>query len=104
MRHLGEHLEREIGVSYKTAWRMLNRIRTALMTQDDDEPLEADVEVDETASGRQDPRRDSRKGRQRVIAKMSRPPTIWEPSSAEAVCALRSSGRGAEEDQHSGLA
>src|SRR5438105_8127964 len=46
-----KQLEREIGVTYKTAWRMLNLIRTQLMTQDDDEPLSGDVEVDETAGG-----------------------------------------------------
>lgn len=72
-----KHLEREIGVSYKTAWRMLNRIRTVLMTQDDDEPLEGDVEVDETAGGGKTRAGDTRKGRQHVIAKMSRRPTIW---------------------------
>lgn len=72
-----KHLEREIGVSYKTAWRMLNRIRTVLMSQDDDEPLEGDVEVDETAGGGKIRAGDSRKGRQHVIAKMSRRPTIW---------------------------
>ena len=41
-------LEREIGVSYKTAWRMLRLIRIELM-QDDGEPLRGDVEVDEAS-------------------------------------------------------
>src|SRR5690242_13480723 len=41
-------LEREIGVSYKTAWRMLNLIRNKLMVEDG-EPLRGDVEVDEAS-------------------------------------------------------
>lgn len=41
-------LEREIGVSYKTAWRMLNKIRNELMV-DDGVPLRGDVEVDEAS-------------------------------------------------------
>jgi transposase len=41
-------LEREIGVSYKTAWRMLNLIRNKLMV-DDTGPLCGDVEVDEAS-------------------------------------------------------
>ena len=45
-----KHLERELGVAYRTAWRMLNLIRTELMAQDD-APLEGDVEVDESAYG-----------------------------------------------------
>jgi len=45
-----KHLERELGVAYRTAWRMLNKIRNELMKQDG-EPLSGDVEVDETAWG-----------------------------------------------------
>jgi hypothetical protein len=45
-----KQLERELGVTYKTAWRMLNLIRNELMAQDD-EPLSGDVEADETAWG-----------------------------------------------------
>jgi transposase len=41
-------LEREIGVSYRTAHRMLRLIRTELMA-DDGEPLSGDVEVDEAS-------------------------------------------------------
>src|SRR5207244_2645841 len=42
-----KQLERELGVTYKTAWRIFNRVRNLLMTQDA-EPLDGQVEVDET--------------------------------------------------------
>lgn len=42
-------IEREIGVGYKTAWRMCNLIRSHLMEQDDQWPLKGHVEADETA-------------------------------------------------------
>ena len=45
-----KQLERELGTSYRTAWRMMNKIRTELMA-DDGEALAGDVEVDETAWG-----------------------------------------------------
>jgi transposase len=45
-----KQLERELGVTYKTAWRMFHLIRNELMTQDD-EPLSGDVEMDETYIG-----------------------------------------------------
>ena len=43
-----KQLERELGVTYKTAWRMFNRIRHELMAEDD-EPLTGEVEIDETS-------------------------------------------------------
>jgi hypothetical protein len=70
-----KQLEREIGVSYPTAHRMFKQIRT-LLDQGGD-LLSGDVEVDETAGGGKIRAGDSRKGRQHVIAKMSRRPTIW---------------------------
>jgi transposase len=45
-----KQLEREIGVNYKTALRMLQKIRTELMAQDD-APLSGHVEADETYVG-----------------------------------------------------
>ncbi|HUF88831.1 MAG TPA: IS1595 family transposase, partial [Gemmatimonadota bacterium] len=45
-----KQLEREIGVTYKTAWRMMNLIRTKLMAQDD-MTLSGTVEADETYIG-----------------------------------------------------
>jgi transposase len=45
-----KQLERELGVTYKTAWRMFNLIRNKLMVQDDAQ-LSGDVEADETLIG-----------------------------------------------------
>jgi transposase-like protein len=44
-----KQLERELGVTYKTAHRMMKKIRTELMNDEGDEPLSGDVEVDETS-------------------------------------------------------
>jgi len=46
-----KQLERELGVTYKTAHRMMKKIRTELMNDHGDEPLSGDVEVDETSWG-----------------------------------------------------
>jgi transposase-like protein/IS1 family transposase len=43
-----KQLERELGVTYKTAWRMFNLIRNKLMVEDG-KPLWGYVEVDETS-------------------------------------------------------
>src|SRR5437763_8390188 len=67
-------LEREIGVTYKTAHRMFKQIRTLL--HEDDGPLSGDVEVDETWSGGRIRASDSARGPQFVAAKMSRRPTV----------------------------
>jgi transposase-like protein len=46
-----KQMERELGVTYKTAHRMMKKIRTELMDDDGDEPLSGDVEIDETSWG-----------------------------------------------------
>ena len=46
-----KQLERELGVTYKTAHRMMKKIRTELMNDSEDGPLSGDVEVDETSWG-----------------------------------------------------
>ncbi len=46
-----KQLEREIGVTYKTAHRMMKKIRHHLMNDEGDDQLSGDVEVDETAWG-----------------------------------------------------
>jgi transposase len=46
-----KQLERELGVTYKTAWRMMKLIRSELMEQDDTAQLRGEVEVDETYMG-----------------------------------------------------
>src|SRR5919109_2097116 len=50
-----KQLERELGVTYKTAWRMFNKIRSLLAEDDDQEyPLAGTVEVDEAYWGGKD--------------------------------------------------
>ena len=46
-----KQLERELGVTYKTAWRMFNKIRS-LLTQAGEPPFGGTIEVDETYIGR----------------------------------------------------
>jgi len=46
-----KQLERELGVTYKTAWRMFNLIRNQLMEQNYQEMLSGEVEADETFIG-----------------------------------------------------
>jgi transposase-like protein len=55
-----KQLERELGVTYKTAWRMANKIRSMLQ-DDDDEPFSGTVEMDETYIGGK--RRGTKRGR-----------------------------------------
>lgn len=55
-----KQLERELGVTYKTAWRMAKLIRQVLMTQVN-EVLEGPIEADETYIGGR--RRGDRRGR-----------------------------------------
>jgi transposase len=63
-----KQLERELGVKYKTAWRMFNKIRNYLMT-DDGPPLSGHVEVDETLLG----------GKIRNDARRKRDALGWSP-------------------------
>jgi transposase-like protein len=46
-----KQLERELGVTYKTAWRMFNLIRNEVMADDTEGPLSGEVEADETWHG-----------------------------------------------------
>jgi transposase-like protein len=46
-----KQLERELGVTYKTAWRMFNKIRNELMNDEGESALSGEVEADETGWG-----------------------------------------------------
>jgi transposase len=65
-----KQIERELGVTYKCAWRMFNLIRNQLMGQDDGEPLKGVVEADETFVGGK-PRAYSKRTREQHLAHKS---------------------------------
>lgn len=46
-----KQVERQLGVTYKTAWRMCHLIRHELMPQDQGGPLQGEFEMDETFIG-----------------------------------------------------
>ncbi len=69
-----KQMEREIGVTYKTAHRVMKKIRTELMTDEDAEPLSGDVEVDETSWGGKP--RGRKLTRQEVAAFREAKPTV----------------------------
>lgn len=57
-----KQLERELGVTYKTAWRMFKQIRS-MLTEDKGEQLSGSVEMDETYVGGRRRNVDKSKGR-----------------------------------------
>jgi transposase len=70
-----KQLERELGVNYRTAWRMFNKIRNELMC--DPEPvakLKGEVEIDETSWGGKPRRR--HKTRSEAMLFRERKPTV----------------------------
>lgn len=55
-----KELERQLGVTYKTAWRMAHHIRKHMEAVDGEWPLGGEVEIDETAVGGYHPGRRGR--------------------------------------------
>jgi len=77
-----KQLQRELGVTYKTAWRMHNRIRR-MLSDDDNTPLDGEVEVDESSwggkirAGDRSRAETSTKRRQEAMERVSARPTIF---------------------------
>jgi transposase len=88
-----KQLEREIGVTYKTAWRMLNKLRTIAMA-DDSGPLSGDVEVDEASvDGRPRKKQGQRELRGTVPNRRSEAAKLRERSRATVFAAVERGGR-----------
>ena len=64
-------LHRDIGVTQKTAWFMLQRIRKAFERNDDDPPFSGPVKIDETYFG------GKRKNKSNAERKASRDAGLW---------------------------
>ena len=88
-----KQLEREIGVNYKTALRMLHLIRQELMEQDYTGPLTGEVEADETFIGGKMRESDRRRLREEVVQFPARTGRSAPSSSA------RSSARAGPRDR-----
>src|ERR1700730_2781483 len=84
-----KHLERELGVTYKTAWRMANLIRNKLMTPDHRQ-LAGAVEVDRTSADGK-PREHHRTGQEREARRNAA--VLKEPGRATAFAAVERGGR-----------
>lgn len=69
-----KEIERHLGVTYKTAWRMCKQIR--LLMQSDDDMLEGTVEVDETYIGGRHKRRFKHGKKQSVFGAVKRDGSI----------------------------
>jgi len=88
-----KQLERELGVTYKTAWRMFNLIRNKLMDEDDT-PLSGHVEIDESSvDGR--PKRKQGEHRQIKVgpSRRSEAQKLRERSRATVFAAVERGGR-----------
>ena len=72
-------LKRELGVSYKTAWRMMHKIRSAMAKREVGETFEAIVEIDETYVGGK-PRKKNEHGDDDDLPKNPRGKGNWESS------------------------
>jgi len=63
-----KELQRQIGCTYKTAWRMAHELRKLMAQADNHQPLSGHVEVDETFIGGHQSRQDARgKGSNKTI-------------------------------------
>jgi transposase len=77
-----KQLERELGVHYKTAWRMFNKIRNELM-KGDVTTLRGQVEVDETSWG----------GRPRKKMKTRKEQALWREARTTVLGMVERGGR-----------
>jgi hypothetical protein len=79
-----KQLERELGVNYRTAWRMFNKIRNELMGEGEPaKQLRGKVEIDETSWGGKPRQKLKSLARLRPFAKRRRPYSGWSSGVSE---------------------
>ena len=89
-----KQLERELGVTYKTAWRIFHLIRTELMIQDEEMALSGEGEADEMYVGGRPHQSEQNKGGPPNSTEAVRVPCAGRWSTAPA-CSAWSSARAA---------
>lgn len=63
-----KELERQIGCTYKTAWRMAHELRKLMAAADDNRPMSGHVEIDETLiGGKRSKKRPSRNAPRTIV-------------------------------------
>ena len=67
-----KELERQLGVTYKTAWRMAHELRKLMAAADNLEPLSGVIEADETYIGGRRPQRLHRKNKTALFGMVQR--------------------------------
>lgn len=87
-----KQLEREIGVTYKTAHRMFKQIRT-LLSDEGEGPLSGEVEADETAIGGKPRRGDIVKLQKKGETDLSAAGGRWRQQKATVVAMVERQGR-----------
>jgi transposase len=77
-----KQLEREIGVTYKCAWRMFKQIRSMLDESDDGPKLSGEIEIDESVFGGLEKNKHADKRQHLGRGGVGKTPVFWDGRAA----------------------